>query len=116
MSTHTQKPGTPPPLTTSDAGDPGAALNPIRPRSANKIRTSLDEDEEELPSGGQSQLGNVMRHDSAPSIVLQPKRLTIEDFELVHLLGQGGVGNVWYAVKKDTKQDFAGILHAYNMP
>jgi hypothetical protein len=35
------------------------------------------------------------------------KELTIDDFTLVNLLGQGAVGNVWYAVKQDTQQTFA---------
>jgi serine/threonine protein kinase len=35
------------------------------------------------------------------------QELTIDDFTLVDLLGQGGVGNVWYAVKQDTQHIFA---------
>ena len=81
-------------------------LRPIRPRSANKSRMSLDaktmQGTHESPPKRALQ-----RRTSAPALLMQRKQLGIDDFELMHLIGQGGVGKVWYAVKKDSGQEFA---------
>ena len=98
----------PTPIDTSPPINP--SLNPIRPRSANKVRQSLDDEgnQERIIAGAPTE---AMKPGSPPGLIVStPRQLTIEDFELVHLLGQGGVGNVWYAKKKDTQQEFAGKI------
>ena len=105
-----QTPARQPP--TPDTSPPeSVSLNPIRPRSANKVRQSLDVEEAltNLQSATRTPAED-MQEETQELITKPSHQLNIEDFELVHLLGQGGVGNVWYAKKKDTGQEFAGEL------
>jgi serine/threonine protein kinase len=121
--------------------DQESGLDPVRPRSADKHRASLEESAKpkkpmpKKPMRKTSTENSILDSKTAPNFNSRMKKvttvgpgvmrnarrvsapefhravvqqeLTIDDFTLVHLLGQGGVGNVWYAIKQDTQQVFA---------
>ena len=61
--------------------------------------------------------GRAQRRASAPTIdpgsnhYVEPdasgRAVSINDFELIHMLGSGGVGNVWYGVERRSRQPYA---------
>jgi len=61
--------------------------------------------------------GRAQRRASAPTIDpgsnhyiesdLGDRAVSINDFELIHMLGSGGVGNVWYGVERRSRRPYA---------